>query len=325
MFWSILAGLLAATLLITGCGRSAITTQVSPPPTSFSISPLPTSSAPSETSQPTSPTVIISDVPISSLEAQNIIASAISKTAAVSNYRLTRNITQTFISGKQTDQTISRIFSQALIDVTNQKLEMTNAKAMKQPAGQASWPLAENAVYIVDGIIYNQGLFPDAPEIWSKTSITPVVWDIQNQAKYITGFLKPEDITGLSTETNKINDKVYTRVLFTVNPDLAEFWSFITNQPGIQLPQKPPKELTYDQVIKHFEFKLWIDQSSRLPFEAETDMDVFIDSNMLPSFKSTFSSSIKVNLVFGEYNQPVNIILPSDAEDAQELSQDKSK
>jgi hypothetical protein len=326
MFWSILAGLLAATLTFTGCGKSAATTQVSPLPSPSYSAPVPSSSSPSISTLPASPTSPVSPVPISSSEAEQIVNNVLSKTAALSSYRLTRNIVQTFSpTSKVADQVVSKIFSKSSVDASNKKMEMANSISLKQPAGQVSWPIVENALYIVDGTMYLQGLFPDAPQSWSKTPVTPAVWQIQNQVGAITGFLKPQAINGLSQESIKVANNVSSRILVDVTADQGGLWSFMANQPGVQLPAALPQGLTYNQVIKNSLFKIWVDPSSRLPLEAEIDMDVLINPEVLPSFKGTFSSSIKVNLVFSEFNQPVVISLPADAKDALDLSLEKIK
>lgn len=347
-FMIIFPGLLALMLLLSGCVHSTVTTNISPQPappvTSLTnipsptgktpaisspspttiISPLPSSSPPVSTSVP-QPTTASSIVPIDASEADEIINKIIDNTASIASYRLNRNITQTFYStGQSSGQTSSRIYSQALYDSSSQALEMTNIIALKQPAEQPSWPVVENAIFIVDGTMYMRGLFADKPNIWSKTPVTPDIWKKQDQVRFLMNFLQSDQVSGLFQETIEQGNSIERNIILEIMPDPEILWEFFINQPGIQLPGRPPEGLTYDQIINNSRMKIRVDQITFLPNKVETSLDIAITPEMLPSFKYKFMCSASALLTFSDYNQPVDIVLPEEAEKAEELSLEKA-
>jgi hypothetical protein len=245
--------------------------------------------------------------------------------ASVSSYGFTRDNTQSYSSkADKSDEVTNRTFSQTLVDVSGLKLAATNKTTTKQPADKPTWPVVQNAICVINDIMYIQGLFPEEPQSWSKTTITPAIWQIQNQAQLITDFINIQNITGMTREITRFAEGDKECVVVKINPDPEQLWTFFINQPGIKLLPKPPEGLTLNQIIKNSGISIWIDQSSGMLLQANFDMDVYISPELLPSFKTTFNSSIKVNLLFRNYNQSTDITLPEGAENATELSLQKS-
>ncbi len=341
LLWVFLAGLLAIPISISGCGvKPAATTQPFTPPATADLTDIPSSLPPSSTSpgtvQPASPSSSASPdntasnpasstLAISGTEAEAILASIREGAVSVSSYRLNRNIEQEVSSPGTTTQGTYRIYSQFVMNVPNRILEMTNAINLKQPVGQPSWPMIENAIFIKDDYMYIQGLFPDDPQAWKKTPLTTEAWQMYNQAEFLISFVKPGSISGIYNVIEKSGSSSNNEILVEINPDSSELWSFIVNQPGIQLPKAPPEHVSYDSFMKSTGFKIWFDRKTGLPQRVVAGIDVEIKPDIMPSLKNSFLSSVKVNLSFSEYNLPVSIVIPSEALQSDELSLQKAE
>ena len=67
------------------------------------------------------------------------------------------------------------------LDISARRMQMDNAANIKSATG--NYPLVENSIYAIGDSLYIQGLFPDQPKTWTKTTVTEKYWEIQNTLK----------------------------------------------------------------------------------------------------------------------------------------------
>jgi hypothetical protein len=317
LIWIFLC-LLVVAVLAAGCIKTASTTQVTPQPSVTASSPPSTSFVPSVTAvvSPSASPVILPGVTPDLLTAK--VTQSLSN---VTSYNLNRTTSQ-LLSTKsdRSDQATSKIYSKEYLDVAHRSMQMSNAINFKQPSGQPQWPVIENRIYITGETMYIQGLFPDQPNKWSKTPVTPDIWLNQNQAQLLASFMLVQNIVSISQEAISSGDSNITCYVVKINPELNKFWSFVINQPGLQLAAAPPEGLSLEQIVRSSGMNLWIDPASGLILKADFKVSVSITPEILPSFTNNYLSEISATLLFDKYNQPLDIMLPSEAVNAVDLS-----
>lgn len=287
--------------LIMGCGGVGKATLT---PT-FTPAPMPTSTP--------APTPSLTPTP----DAAAIRERASLAVAAANSYRLERKILASIATQNDSKSPAIRVLvtGDMALDVPGHKMRMKNSRNVELPPGQAAPPVTESSIYIVGNVLYIKGLFPDEPQQWVKTSVPENYWQIQNQAKQLTELLKLSEVAVLPPETTRDLD-VPSHVL-QVAPKLEGFWELVAQQPGIGLPPQPPPGVALSQIVRSRELKLWLAQTTGLPLKVEMRMKVQMGPVAQPSGER--SMDIVVTMLFYDYNQPVSIELPAEAEGAEEL------
>jgi hypothetical protein len=303
---------LSALALVPGCvGQSP------PLPTSISTG------AASPVLPPATPTAVRPSLQPSPSAAPATIPQGM---AAVTSYRLDSNIS--FARSSQSDKSAAAdnlIFRKTEIDLAGRKMRTSTAAKIASPPGQPAAPMVENQVYVIDGTIYIQGLFPRQPQMWTKTPAGENYWQVQNQAAQVMKLLPESPPVSWSGETIKVGNADIPCNFTQVTPDLPRLWTLMASQPGLQLPANAPPGVPFSQFVKNAQMKLWVAQAGDLPVSAELKMSIQIDPEQVPTLTENFKQDISMSLQFHDYNQPLSIELPAEARNAVELALQKSE
>jgi hypothetical protein len=213
----------------------------------------------------------------------------------------------------KSDQTTTTINGKATLDLSARSMQMNNGINVVLASGQAVGPLLEQSIYILNNTMYIQGVFPDDPQMWSKTALTDTAWQLQNQAQQLVSLLQSQNVTVLTPEIVHSGDLDIPCDVLQVTPDLKGLWALLVGQPGIQLPSAAPSGVGFDQIIKSSAVKLWVAQSNGVPIQATINVSIQVDPTQVPSLKSTVSMDISLSMQFSAYNRPVTINLPAEA------------
>jgi len=214
----------------------------------------------------------------------------------------------------QHDRLNIRITSNSLMDVAGKSMQMNNFISAAQAGYSKS--MVDNAFYIKDDILYIQGMFPQEPQTWKKTTVPALYWETQNLAFKLQEMVKGREIKVLPPEN--VDDKLCD--VITTTPELEQFWAFMSAQPGVQIPNQPPSGVSFNQIVKTAEIKIWSDRSSGLPLKATLYMAFKITSDMVYNASGDISMSIDEIATFRDYDQGVSIVVPEEALNASELN-----
>jgi hypothetical protein len=243
----------------------------------------------------------------------------------VSSYYLDRNISVIRSSGTdKSDENNNTIISNMALDIAGHNMRMDNSIVVRMP-GQPALPLIENSLYIIGDIMYVQGLFPDKPEMWSKTNITQDYWEMQNQARQLVELLQLSDIEVLSRENVISGDLNIPCDVLKVTPDLEKLWGILVDQPGMPLPPSAPPNVAFSQIVKNSEIKVWVDQTGGFPVKATLNVGIVVSPAELPTLTSAVSMDVNLNMEFSDYNRPISIELPEEAKNAPDLNLQKQQ
>jgi hypothetical protein len=201
---------------------------------------------------------------------------------------------------------------------------MMNSITVKQPDFQAGLPMIESGLLIVGDTMYIQGLFPDQPQMWTKTPAPDNYWKLLNQAGQLAALLQGQNATILTPEKVHSGNLDILCDVLQVTPDLKTLWSLMTIQPGIQLPKDAPPGVAFSQFIKKAQMKLWIAQDSGFPIKSELSMSFQIGPAQVQALKNDISMDIIINMLYYDYNKAITIDLPDEAKNATDLKLEKA-
>jgi len=169
---------------------------------------------------------------------------------------------------------------------------------------------ADMTMYFIDDILYALMEMPALGNIsmWVKTDVPPEMHGQMTQVEDQVELLKLSEVRFAGTET--VNGKEC--YVLELVPDPDALWEFISERMNIAGAPVPgiEEETIIRDIARSYSAKQWIDIDSFLLSKSEMDMEIEIEDTSL---------DINMSLLVSSYNQPVNIELPEEAENAIEM------
>ena len=208
----------------------------------------------------------------------------------------------------------------ATIDLVNKEIEMTGEIGFVGPDEE---PIEmEMAMYLVDGIIY---LMYDPPLIspaWMKSALPPEFEDMLTEAEGLLdnfhfGKIECLEVIG---EERKEGANCY---LLQVDTDLKGIIRLLLQAaqgPFGEIPESEMAEL--DQINSDITVKIWVDKDDYNIVYLSCDVNIEITPEMMSSYgeEGAFSLNASLNTRYYDYNKKVEITLPPEAENAEDIS-----
>ncbi|OKY78766.1 MAG: hypothetical protein BTN85_1266 [Candidatus Methanohalarchaeum thermophilum] len=173
----------------------------------------------------------------------------------------------------------------------------------------------EFEAYLVDGLLYENVEFGNTSK-WIKINLSENYsdqWSSSNQLDQMRKLIESSDIEVVGTE--EIDGTECYKV--EVYPSLEEYWSILENTSSLGSSQQSlTGELNVsamEDAIEEFNATYWISKDSYLPQKTTLEMDMSINQEQLDI---NYNMSIISSVSFESYNQPVDVVLSEDAENA---------
>ncbi|MGB7531634.1 MAG: DUF6612 family protein [Halobacteriota archaeon] len=246
----------------------------------------------------------------------------------IDTYKFDLDMTQkTLISNETSDMEIMTISTgKGAADNINEKLMMEMTMTMKMPE-KAEMPDTMDMkmdMYFINNTMYTKmdmGI-PGLPTQWTKMEMPEGYeesWESQNQVDQQIELLKVSEMELLEDE--KVND-VDCYVL-KLTPDIEKYWDIMMKQEGMsELMQNLQQNVSFDigEMIKEMSLKYWIAKDTKFPMKTEMQIKMVMSSEDLniPETEEKFTMTMdqRTDMVFYDYNKPVTIELPKEAESA---------
>ena len=169
---------------------------------------------------------------------------------------------------------------------------------------------ADMDMYFVDDTMYTLMEIPTLGNIsmWVKSDIPPEMHGQMTQVEDQVDLLRLSEVKLIGTET--VAGKVCYVLELVPNPDAL--WEFVSQRmaaTGVPVPTLEEETIIRD-IARNYSAKQWIAIDNFLLCKAEMDMEMTISDTTM---------DITMTLVISDYNQPVAIELPPEAEDAIEI------
>ncbi len=262
---------------------------------------------------------------VSTAEIKEMVLATVANT---DTYQFDMNMTQKTLISNETDETRMTMTStgRGVMDRTNKKmkLEMTMTMQLPEKAEISEAKEMKMDVYFINNTLYTKmdvGI-PMMPAQWTKSEMPEEYWESQNQIDQQMELLNISKVELLEDE--KVND-VDCYVL-KLTPDIEKYWETVMKQEGLsELMQSLRQNDSFDigEMIKEMSIKQWIAKDTKFPTKTEVQIKMAMSSADLniSDTEEEFTMTIeqRTNMFFYDYNKPVKIELPKEAESAAEL------
>jgi len=260
----------------------------------------------------------------SGLSAQ-IVNGAIESLDKITTYQYDMNMNADIVYdvGGYTFEVVVSIEFNGVVDVENEQMEMdTNMSNIIN--GDEGQRVSE--LYLIDNIMYENVTLivndvPDMGPMWIKQEMPTEYWEAMNKVKHQIELLEEAvqvEVIG-SDEVRGIDCYV-----LEIIPDMEKFWQISMQQPEIAMLPAIDEEFP-QEVFKGFSMKQWIEKDTYFLAKAEIEMALELtpEASGSPEEQGLITMDITIDLMVYNYNQPVSIILPQEAEEALEMPMPK--
>ncbi len=175
-------------------------------------------------------------------------------------------------------------------------------------------------MYLVGDMVYIMMDVPEAVPMWFKLEMPEGYWGEMSPVESQIELLEAAQVKVIGSETIEGTDCY----VLQLTPDMEQLW-----QLAMQQPRLPGEEVLgvaeefLQEMFTSFSVKQWISKDTYFLIKAEIDM-VFVSTELTAEAMGlqegvSLPTDISMVLLSYNYNQPVSIVLPPEAEEAIEV------
>ncbi|MCK4476738.1 MAG: hypothetical protein KAU16_08435 [Methanophagales archaeon] len=261
------------------------------------------------------------------LSTAEIKAMVLATAEEIDTYKFDMDTTQkTLISNETGDMEMTTISTgSGAADNINKKMKMELTTTMELPEGapQETMEMTMEMYFINNAMYMKMDLgIPEIPAQWTKMQMPEGYeesWESQNQVELQMELLNVSEVGLLEDEeVNGVDCYV-----LNITIDAEKYWEIVMKQKGMsELMQNLQQNVSFDigEMMKGMSMKYWIAKDTKFPMKTEMQMEMVISSEDLniPESEEEFTMTMdqRTTMVFYDYNEPVTIELPEEAESA---------
>ena len=264
------------------------------------------------------------------LSAQEIVDGVIESFDNIRTYQFDLVMTQYQAGeaeGEVLEQTVT-VDNSGTLDLENLQMSAELSMAVNMVAPEEDEMEERVEMYIIDGMMYAKPEDPDIEEpTWTKNELPAEAWEMMKGLSGLETYkelLKTAQVEVIGSEKVKGVDCY----VLQLTPEIAKLWQtlgaggFTGGVPGAPTI---PEELI-QEVFSDFTVKQWIAKDTYFLMKAEIDTVIKLTSEFMDYLgeeglgeKGEMSADITLSFLAYNYNQPVSIVLPPEAEEAIEV------
>jgi len=252
---------------------------------------------------------------VAAVDVQRLTDDVLAAQVDVKSYRLGMKMiidTSIEVECQEMDETMS-LDAGFVIDEVNKEMKMTMSADMEATGDE---PVTlEMDMYLVDNTIYVQMDILDERSTWMKQEVPTDFWEAQATIYQQLELLQTSDVKYLRDDT--VNG-VECYLLESI-PNLGQLWQTAMEQPWMEeVPMGIPN---MEDVIKKVSVKQWIAKDTLFLTKVQIQMTMLLTSEDMgvPEEDGKMSMSVLMDIWAYDYNEPVSIELPAQAEAAIEV------
>jgi len=199
-------------------------------------------------------------------------------------------------------------------DIENQKMMMDMIMEMSM-LGMSFNITGES--YLINDMMYNMNGDEESGYMWTKSEMPEGYWEEVNQMDTQVDMLEVVyvEITG-----SEMIEGVECYIL-KLNPDIEQLWQLVMQQSSLTGEEMLPEidiEL-YQDIFKDFHMRQWVAKDTYYIARAEMGilMEATAEEMGYTEEEGSMTADITIDILAYDYNQPVTIVLPAEAEDAE--------
>lgn len=190
-----------------------------------------------------------------------------------------------------------------VIDMPGRQMLMDMKTYMNMRADTQTEETSMLKAYILGDIAYVGQVSEVSPTDWVKGDIPEDFWELQNYVNEQVELLRDAEVTIVGTE--KIGG--LSCYVADISPEQQNLLSYIKEQ----VEQNLPFEITEDS-ISNYSQKGWYAKETFFPMKSHQEFDFTFELG-----EDELIAHYIIDMLFSDYNEPVTIELPPEAEDAE--------
>lgn len=249
--------------------------------------------------------------------AEEIAAGAVAAMAEVKSCRfdMKMDMDMSGESGGESFDTVMYMDANSVLDIENTEMSMEFILSMDIP-GEGEMGMVMEMYLVGDGM-YMMMDMPEMDPMWMKMELPEGTWGEMNQLEPQLEMLELAELEVIGSETIDGTECYVLRVV----ADEEQIWELVMQQMNTVGGEIPEIEEEFMKDIwRDVSMKQWIAKDTYFLVRTEMDlvMEMSSDAMGLPEAEGEFTIdlSMYMDMTLYDYNQPVSIDLPSEAEDA---------
>ena len=206
--------------------------------------------------------------------------------------------------------------SSGALDLENRqmRMDMTMSLAM---VGEDEMEMGTE-MYLIGDMVYMLMKIPEMEPMWMKSEVPEGYWEEMNQVESQVELLEVAQVEVIGSETVGGIDCY----VLQLTPDLEQLWQIVAQQAQVTGEASALTEESLQEMFQSFSVKQWIAKGTYFLTKAEIDIAMeFTPEDMgFPEEEGVMTMDITMSFLGYDYNQPVSIVLPPEAEEAVEAS-----
>lgn len=224
--------------------------------------------------------------------------------------------------GEAFEMTMTMGFSGAL-DLENRQMRADITMSMVVP-GEDEMEMGMD-IYIIDDMGYMMTDMLEMEPTWMKSEISEADWEEVSEGMRLAEsqieLLQGAQVEVIGSETVKGIDCY----VLQLTPDMGQLWQTVMQQMQVAGEEILPEvdEIFLEEVFRSFSVKQWVAKDTYFITKAEIDMIMELTPEALgfPEEEGEMTMNIAMTLLAYDYNEPVSIELPTEAEEALDVTQ----
>jgi len=168
-------------------------------------------------------------------------------------------------------------------------------------------------MYLIGDMMYMMMEIPEMGPMWIKSEMPEGYWEEMSQVEPQIELLEAAQVEVIGSERVGGIDCY----VLEVTPDLEQLWQIVMQQAEMAGGMPDVAEEFLQEIFRSFSVKQWVAKDTYFMTKAEMDMAVELTSEAMgfPE-EGILTMDIAMVLLAYDYNQPVSIELPPEAEEA---------
>jgi hypothetical protein len=205
--------------------------------------------------------------------------------------------------------------SDAIVDLENRKMGIDMTMDMALP-DKGEMEIGMKYFLIKDVMYMIMEISEDGP-MWMKSEIPAGSWEQMSQTESQIELLKTAQVKIIGNE----NIQGVDCYVLQLTPDMDQLWKTAIQQAALggkeTLPDVPAE--FFQEMFRSFSVKQWIGKDTYYFTKAEIEMAIELTAAAMDIKEGGMFMDITMTLLTYDYNEPVSIVLPPEAESAIEI------
>ncbi len=249
--------------------------------------------------------------------AQEIVDGVVESLDDIKTYQFDMDMTMDIAAeaeGETVEMTMV-IGGSGALDLENGQMVMDMVITMAMP-GEDEIEMGM-ATYLIGDMMYMFMEIPGMEPMWVKSEMPEGTWEDMNQVEPQIALLEAAQVEVIGSESVGGIDCY----VLEITPDMEQLWQLAMQQAELTGEMPAVAEEFIQEMFSSFSMKQWVAKDTYFLTRAEIDMTVELTPEAMgfPGEEGVMTMDIVIDLLCYDYNQPVSIELPPEAEEAIEV------